>query len=86
MLGARRCSRGDGAGSGERHELRFASGRNGGGAIGVTMTPEMVSEARRNQADGGYSNAEFRLWKIESLPVVNDSVAVIIHRLLQLRV
>lgn len=46
--------------------------------IGVDMTPEMVSKARRNQAKGGYSNVEFRLGEIENLPVADASVDVII--------
>ena len=49
-----------------------------GRVIGVDMTPEMVSKARKNQAAGGYSNVEFRLGEIESLPVANDSVDAII--------
>jgi SAM-dependent methyltransferase len=46
--------------------------------IGVDMTPEMVSKARTNKAKGGYDNVEFRIGEIESLPVADDSVDVII--------
>jgi arsenite methyltransferase len=42
------------------------------------MTPEMVSKARKNQAGGGYDNVEFRLGEIESLPVADATVDVII--------
>jgi len=49
-----------------------------GHVIGVDMTPEMVSKARKNQASGGYANVEFRLGEIESLPVADASVDVII--------
>ena len=49
-----------------------------GFVIGVDMTPEMVSKARKNQATGGYANVEFRIGEIESLPVANDSVDAII--------
>jgi SAM-dependent methyltransferase len=49
-----------------------------GRVIGVDMTPEMVSKARKNQARGGYANVEFRLGEIESLPVADASVDVII--------
>ncbi|MCW5552222.1 MAG: arsenite methyltransferase [Verrucomicrobiae bacterium] len=49
-----------------------------GRVIGVDMTPEMVSKARKNQASGGYENVEFRLGEIESLPVADASVDVII--------
>lgn len=50
----------------------------GGRVIGVDMTPEMVSKARKNQAAGGYANVEFRLGEIESLPVADGSVDAII--------
>lgn len=49
-----------------------------GRVIGVDMTPEMVSKARKNQARGGHDNVEFRLGEIESLPVADASVDVII--------
>jgi SAM-dependent methyltransferase len=49
-----------------------------GRVIGVDMTPEMVSKARANAAEGGYQNVEFRLGEIESLPVADGSVDVII--------
>ncbi len=45
-----------------------------GRVIGVDMTPEMVSKARKNQAAGGYANVEFRLSEIENLPVADGSV------------
>lgn len=55
-----------------------ASGR----VVGVDMTPEMVSKARRNLTDyearTGLANVEFRLGEIEHLPVADDSVDVII--------
>ena len=49
-----------------------------GRVIGVDMTPEMVSKARKNKATGGYENTEFRLGEIESLPVADATVDVII--------
>lgn len=49
-----------------------------GRVIGVDMTPAMVTKARTNAERGGYANVEFRLGEIESLPVVNDSIDVII--------
>jgi SAM-dependent methyltransferase len=49
-----------------------------GRVIGVDMTPEMVSKARKNQANGGYGNVEFRMGEIESLPVADATVDVII--------
>ena len=55
-----------------------ASGR----AIGVDMTPEMVSKARANVAHyreaTGLDNVEFRLGEIEHLPVADASVDVVI--------
>jgi arsenite methyltransferase len=49
-----------------------------GFVIGVDMTPEMVSKARKNQATGAYLNVEFRIGEIESLPVADNSVDAII--------
>jgi len=49
-----------------------------GFVIGVDMTPEMVTKARKNQSNSNYPNVEFRIGEIESLPVANDSVDVII--------
>ena len=49
-----------------------------GHVIGVDMTPEMVSKARQNKGKGDYENTEFRLGEIESLPVADDSVDVIL--------
>jgi ubiquinone/menaquinone biosynthesis C-methylase UbiE len=49
-----------------------------GKVIGVDMTPEMLERARRNAAEGGYDNVEFRLGEIEALPVADASVDVII--------
>lgn len=49
-----------------------------GRVIGVDMTPQMVSKARKNQANGGFENVEFRLGEIESLPVADATVDVII--------
>ena len=45
--------------------------------IGIDMTPEMVSRARANAREGGYSNVDFRLGEIENLPVADSSVDVI---------
>ncbi len=49
-----------------------------GKVIGVDMTPEMVSKARKNTDIAGYNNVEFRLGEIENLPVANSVVDVII--------
>lgn len=42
------------------------------------MTPEMLARARRNAAQGGFGNVEFRLGEIEHLPVEDGSVDAII--------
>lgn len=49
-----------------------------GRVIGVDMTPAMLSKARANAAQGGYSNTEFRLGEIEHLPVADATVDVIL--------
>jgi len=49
-----------------------------GHAIGVDMTPAMISKARANAVKGGYRNVEFRLGEIENLPLADNSVDVII--------
>ncbi len=49
-----------------------------GCVIGVDMTPQMVSKARRNAQKAALGNVEFRLGEIEYLPVADGSVDVII--------
>jgi arsenite methyltransferase len=49
-----------------------------GRVLGLDMTPEMLATARANAAKAGVSNVEFRLGEIESLPVSDDTVDVII--------
>ena len=49
-----------------------------GRVIGVDMTPEMIEKARENARKGGYKNVEFRLGEIETLPVPDNHVDVII--------
>jgi SAM-dependent methyltransferase len=53
-----------------------------GRAIGVDMTAEMVSKARKNlgayRERSGLDNVEFRLGEIEHLPVADNSVDVVI--------
>jgi arsenite methyltransferase len=53
-----------------------------GRAIGVDMTPEMLTKARRNIAPyrqrTGLDNIEFRLGEIEHLPVADASVDAVI--------
>ncbi len=53
-----------------------------GRVIGVDMTPDMISKARRNiiqfRSASGLENVEFRLGEIEHLPVADSSVDVVI--------
>lgn len=49
-----------------------------GRVIGVDMTPEMVSKARANALKLGTTNVDFRLGEIESLPVADNTVDVIL--------
>jgi arsenite methyltransferase len=49
-----------------------------GKVIGVDMTPEMISLARKNAVKGNDTNVEFRLGEIENLPVADGIVDVII--------
>jgi len=49
-----------------------------GHVIGIDMTPDMISKARANAAEGSFANVEFRLGEIEYLPVADASIDVII--------
>lgn len=51
---------------------------NSGQVIGVDMTPDMISLARKNAMAGAYVNVDFRLGEIEQLPVRDAQVDVII--------
>lgn len=67
-------------GSGAGFDAFIASAKVGesGKIIGVDMTPEMVEKARANAAKGDFRNVEFRLGEIESLPVSDAEVDVVI--------
>lgn len=49
-----------------------------GKVIGVDMTTEMISKARKNGAAGNYENVEFRLGEIEHLPAGDKTVDAVI--------
>ncbi len=49
-----------------------------GRVLGVDMTPEMIERASENARKGGYGNVEFRLGEIESLPVEDASIDVVL--------
>jgi SAM-dependent methyltransferase len=67
-------------GSGAGVDVFLAANRVGptGKAIGVDMTREMVDKAKGIARSHGYHNVEFRLGEMESLPVDDASVNVII--------
>lgn len=49
-----------------------------GRAIGVDMTPEMLSRARKIAKDNKIRNVEFRLGEIENLPIADNTADVCI--------
>lgn len=49
-----------------------------GRAIGIDMTGDMVSLARKNAARGGYENVKFYLAEIEAMPLPDNSVDCVI--------
>ncbi|MEL6430177.1 MAG: arsenite methyltransferase [Planctomycetota bacterium] len=49
-----------------------------GTAIGVDMTPEMISLARRNAENNGYTNVRFHLAELEAMPLPSNSVDCVI--------
>ena len=67
-------------GSGAGFDSFLASRQVGpsGLVIGVDMTPEMVSKARKNARTTGIENTQFKLGQIESLPLKDNEVDVII--------
>ncbi|MDQ7778464.1 MAG: arsenite methyltransferase [Planctomycetota bacterium] len=71
-------------GSGGGFDVFIAARKVGpkGRAIGVDMTPDMVSKARKNaesfRKTSGFDNVEFRLGEIEHLPAADASVDVVI--------
>ncbi len=49
-----------------------------GRVIGVDMTPDMISKARKNVEKSDFKNVDIRLGEIEHLPIADSSVDVII--------
>ena len=53
--------------------------KDSGKVIGIDMTDEMLEKARKNAADNGYTNVEFRKGDIEErIPVDSNSVDIVI--------
>ncbi|MDO8516543.1 MAG: arsenite methyltransferase [Nanoarchaeota archaeon] len=67
-------------GSGAGLDCFIASKKVGekGKVIGIDMTEEMIKKAKQNAKKYNFSNVEFRLGDIESLPVESNSSDVII--------
>lgn len=67
-------------GAGGGLDVFLAASRVGptGRAIGVDMTPAMVTKARETAKRRKIENVEFRLGEIENLPVANETADVII--------
>ena len=67
-------------GSGAGFDCFLASHKVGrkGRVIGVDMTPEMLSLARRTAKENRYRNVEFRLGEIENLPAADNLADVVI--------
>ena len=67
-------------GSGAGIDVFLASKKVGetGKVIGVDMTEEMIKRAKKTAMERDYKNVEFRLGEIESLPIEDESVDVVI--------
>mgnify|MGYP001352901166 CR=1 FL=1 len=67
-------------GSGAGNDCFVARHETGedGRVIGVDFTPEMIEKAKANAAKLGYQNVEFRKGDIESLPLTNNIVDVVV--------
>jgi SAM-dependent methyltransferase len=66
-------------GSGAGFDCFLAAHKVGkkGKVIGVDMTPEMIERANQNAKKSNYRNVEFRRGDIETLPVDDDSIDVV---------
>jgi SAM-dependent methyltransferase len=67
-------------GSGAGFDCFLAAQRVGknGKVIGVDMTKEMIKQARANAEKNNYGNVEFRQGEIETLPIDDESVDLVI--------
>ena len=67
-------------GSGAGNDCFVARHETGseGKVIGVDFTPSMVKKARLNADKLGYNNVEFREGDIDDMPVLDDSVDVVV--------
>lgn len=67
-------------GSGAGFDCFIASKATGdsGKVIGIDITPEMVAQAQKNAAKGNYTNVEFIIGEIENLPILDETVDLVI--------
>ncbi|NNF35370.1 MAG: arsenite methyltransferase [Saprospiraceae bacterium] len=67
-------------GSGAGNDCFIARHETGptGRVLGIDFTPAMVKKARENAFKLGYNNVEFREGDIEDMPVIDDSVDVVV--------
>jgi ubiquinone/menaquinone biosynthesis C-methylase UbiE len=67
-------------GSGAGIDVFLASQMVGaeGKVIGLDMTPEMIQKAQENALKGGYTNIEFILGEIETIPLDDNIIDIII--------
>lgn len=67
-------------GSGGGIDVLLSARRVGptGFAYGIDMTDDMLELARRNAAEAGATNVEFRKGRIEAIPLADESVDVVI--------
>ncbi len=67
-------------GSGAGIDCFIAAKRVGpsGKAIGIDMTPDMITQSRAHAAKAGFTNVDFRLGEIEAMPVADGTVDVIL--------
>lgn len=67
-------------GSGGGLDVFLAAQRVGptGRAVGIDLSPDMIARAKRNAANGGYTNVEFHHAEIEALPLAAASVDCVI--------
>lgn len=67
-----------GSGAGNDVFVARAIAGDSGKVIGVDFTPEMIEKANRNRDKLKYNNVEFRLGDIESMPVEDNTIDVVI--------
>lgn len=67
-----------GSGAGNDCFVARSIAGNSGRVIGIDMTETMIAKARHNASTLGFTNVEFRLGDIETLPVENDTADVVV--------